>query len=171
MRKSIAIFLVVILSLVIFVLNDRRKEPDIVGDLNQMRNSDSKHLSELANHHLISDRIDSLVSKGLAVQAIRLIDSVTAPGKNDFTSGYLVRKGQIQFELDQVEESIISFRSALSLSKGHSPKAREWKAFAHVSLNECDSALYEIKIAVSQNSMLKKSQERIELHCESQLCH
>lgn len=169
MKKSILVFFVVILTLVIFVLNDRNMEPDIIGDLDQIRNSDSKHLSELTNHYLISDRIDSLMSSGLTVQAINLIDSVTALEKNDFTSGYLVRKGQIQFELDQIEESLISFRSALSLSKGNSPKAREWKAFAHASLNECDSALYEIEIAVSQNSVLKKSRDRIEAYCRSEV--
>ncbi|MEP0986394.1 hypothetical protein [Ekhidna sp.] len=164
-KKTVLFLLIIVIVIVLYEMKNRQKPIDIIGDLESIRNTPTSIEAETNKHYMNINIIDSLITNQKLNAAVEFIDSLLLLN-DDYFEKYLFERGKVSFELRHYDSAISFFRKVLNISNRYNLKAREWKAFAHINLDECDSALIEIKIAEKKNSSLfKQSRGRIEAYC------
>ena len=166
MKKKI-IFIVACIVAFGLALQLWTPEPiDIIGDLEEIRNTSTEAGNRLNQHYANINVFDSLVSSCKYDAAFEFIDNVI---NNSFNSvdqdNYIFEKGKLLFNLENYEESKNVFTKAINRSDSFNLRAFVWRGYSYAQLGSCDSALVDLEFASRRNSSFQRDFDKVLEYC------
>lgn len=165
MKKPIAMVLVLLIAVFIVIQFRNAQQIDIIGDLEEIRNTPVVGELDLMQHHENIRYFDSLVSTQNYKKALSFMDSLIDNFNSDYQSRYLFEKGRLLFNMENYEESKRVLTDAIVRSDSLHLKAFVWRGYSYTLLGSCDSAEIDLKYAVRRNGSFQRDYDKAMKYC------
>ena len=167
MKRILPIALIILGAVVLILHFSKSRQIDIVGDLEEIRNTPTKAGEELNSHYENKAVFDSLVYSGEIDSALEFIDKIIDESSDSkFNDNYILEKGKLLYELKEYADANRVLSEAIIKSDSFNLNAFVWRSYSLAMMGQCESAILDINYALSQNSSFQKDYDNIQKYCK-----